>query len=396
MTKNRTTPETEGVFKALLPIMASVFIAFLIIGMALPVLPLRVHNDLHFSPFVVGLVTGCQFVASLISRVWAGHYSDSKGASRAVMAGLLGACVAGAFYLVSLLFSDTPPISVSILIAGRAILGGAESFIITGALAWGLSSVNAIHAGKVISWVGTAMYLAFAVGAPLGTLLYSVSGFLGIALATLCFPLIALAMVTRLPRSLPAQRQESDIRSVLSAVCLAGIGLAFSSLGFGAITTFVVLDLVQLGWQPAWLGFSIFAIAFIATRLMLGHLPDRLGGPQTALVSILIEAIGLALLGYAPNYAAALIGSFLTGAGYALVYPGLGLAAVERAPAESRGLAMGTYTAFLDVALGIATPLLGLFGGHHGLPAIFRLCALIVLVTVLITILLMRAPKQQA
>src|SRR3954466_4198597 len=121
---------------ALLPIMAVVSIAFLIIGVALPVLPLHVHHGLGLSTFVVGLVTGSQFAASLLSRVWAGRFADRRGAKRAVVAGLMTANVAGLLYLLSLAFTSTPWLSVSILLAGRALLGGAESFIITGAAAW--------------------------------------------------------------------------------------------------------------------------------------------------------------------------------------------------------------------------------------------------------------------
>src|SRR3954462_1003460 len=117
---------------ALLPIMTVVFIGFLIIGMALPVLPLHVHQGLGLSTFVVGLVTGSQFVASLISRVWSGHYADSRGAKRAVIAGLLAAVGGGLLYLLSLHFIGTPGVSASVLLLGRALLGAAESFIITG------------------------------------------------------------------------------------------------------------------------------------------------------------------------------------------------------------------------------------------------------------------------
>src|SRR5438128_1360579 len=78
-----------SVVGALLPIMAVVLVAFLIIGFALPVLPLHVHQGLGLGTFVVGLVTGSQFAASLISRVWSGHYSDSRGAKRSVVTGLL-------------------------------------------------------------------------------------------------------------------------------------------------------------------------------------------------------------------------------------------------------------------------------------------------------------------
>src|SRR6188472_1505525 len=113
---------------ALLPIMGVVLVAFLVIGLALPVLPLHVHQGLGLSTFVVGLVTGSQFAASLISRVWSGHYADSRGAKRAVVAGLLTAVGAGLLYLLSLGFVGTPWLSVTILLFGRALLGGAESF----------------------------------------------------------------------------------------------------------------------------------------------------------------------------------------------------------------------------------------------------------------------------
>src|SRR3954454_22176845 len=128
----------SSVTSALLPIMTVVFIGFLIIGMALPVLPLHVHQGLGLSTFVVGLVTGSQFVASLISRVWSGRYADSRGAKRAVVVGLLTAVVGGLLYFVSLGFAGAPWLSVTILLGGRALLGGAEILIITGAVSWGL------------------------------------------------------------------------------------------------------------------------------------------------------------------------------------------------------------------------------------------------------------------
>jgi MFS family permease len=158
---------------SLLPIMGAVFVAFLVIGVAMPVLPLYVHDGLGFGTFVVGLVAGSQFAASLISRPWAGHYSDGRGAKRAVFAGLLAASASGLIYLCSLLFRGAPGASVAVLLLGRGVLGGAESFIITAAVSWGLAIVDAGNTGKVIAWVGSAMFAAFAIGAPVGSALYA-------------------------------------------------------------------------------------------------------------------------------------------------------------------------------------------------------------------------------
>ena len=116
----------------LVPIMGVVFVAFLVIGFAMPVLPLHVHDGLDLGTFVVGLVAGSQFAVSLISRPWAGHFADSRGPKRAVIMGLLAAATAGLLYLLSLNVVETPVTSVATLLLGRTLLGGAESFIITG------------------------------------------------------------------------------------------------------------------------------------------------------------------------------------------------------------------------------------------------------------------------
>jgi hypothetical protein len=69
----------RSVVAALLPIVTGVFVAYLVIGLAMPVLPLHVHEGLGLGAFVVGLVAGVQFAASLLSRFWSGHYADSRG-----------------------------------------------------------------------------------------------------------------------------------------------------------------------------------------------------------------------------------------------------------------------------------------------------------------------------
>src|SRR5438309_2606407 len=201
-----TQRNVHGSVTRLLPIMGVVFMAFLIIGMAMPVLPLHVHQILGLSTFVVGLVAGSQFAASLVSRVWAGRQADTRGAKQAVIAGLLASAAAGLLYLVSLSFVSKPETSVAILLLGRAVLGAGESFIITGAQTWGLALAGERNTGKVLAWMGTAMYAAFALGAPIGATLYGAYGFTAIALATTLVPLAALLLAAPVQRVTPTAR----------------------------------------------------------------------------------------------------------------------------------------------------------------------------------------------
>ena len=380
----------------LLPIMAAVSIAFLIIGVALPVLPLHVHQGLGLSTFMVGLVTGSQFGAAIVSRVWAGQFADGRGAKRAVVAGLTMAVAAGLLYLVSLIFTREPWLSVTILLAGRALLGAAESFIITGGVSWGLVRVGAANAGRVIAWVGMAMFAALALGAPIGTSVYAAGGFGSVALATTFVPLLAIVLVAPLRAVPAAQGKRPGVVRVMRAVWMPGVGSALSSIGFGAMIGFSSLLAAERSWSPLWLIFSAFALALAAARLLFGHLPDRRGGAKVALVSVVIEAAGLALIWLATGRIVAGVGAALAGAGYALVYPGLGVEAVNRAPPQSRGLAMGAYTVFLDVALGLGSPALGLIAGYAGLGAVFLASTLTVLCGAVVAALLLRSPQSAA
>jgi MFS family permease len=170
--------------------------------------------------------------------------------------------------------------------------------------------------------------------------------------------------------------------------------MAFSSLGYGIMTAFAVLLFVQRGWQPAWLSFTAFAIALMAARVLFGPLPDRLGGARTAAIFIAIHSAGLVLIWLSPAAWLAFVGSAMAGFGYALVYPGFGMEAVARAPAQARGLAMGVYTAFIDLALGVFTPLLGLVANVLGLDLIFLIAALLALCAVPVAMWLRTRPTQ--
>jgi MFS family permease len=376
----------------LLPIMGVVFVGFLGVGVAMPVLPLYVHDGLGFGPFVVGLVAGSQFAASLISRPWAGNYSDGRGAKRAVVLGLLAASASGLLYLCSLLIRHDPEASVAVLLLGRAVLGGAESFIITAAVSWGLAIVDRRNTGKVIAWIGSAMFAAFAIGAPVGSALYAGYGIVAIALVTALAPLATLPLIAPLPAVVPVLRARISFAKVFGQVWVPGFGSALGSVGFGAVTTFAALLFADRGWTQGWLAYTAYALAFILARVFFSHAADRFGGAKVALFCVLIETAGQALMWLAVRPELALLGAALTGFGFSLVYPGFGVEAVRRVPAQSRGLAMGAYTAFLDLAQGLASPALGLVAKAAGLNVVFLVSAITVLCAALVASWLIAYP----
>ncbi|GAB2861051.1 MFS transporter [Pseudoduganella ginsengisoli] len=386
-------PQAINVVQTLFPIVLAVFASFLAIGMALPVLPLHVHGQLGFSTFVVGVIAGAQFVAALLSRAWAGGLADTRGAKRAVVTGCVMAIASALVYLASLPLAGQPQASVAVLLLGRVLLGCAESLIATGALSWGVGLAGPHNAGKVMAWVGIAMYGAYGAGAPAGMALYQQYGFQGVAWAAMLAPVCALLLLARCQGVPPAAMRRMPFYKVLGAVWWPGLGLAFSSVGFGVITAFISLLFAAKDWGSPSLVFPAFGAAFIGARLLFGHLPDRIGGAQVALVCVLVEVVGLLCIWQAPAPQLVYVGAALTGFGYSLAFPGFGVEAVKRAPPQSRGSAMGAYVAFLDMSLGLTSPLAGALAAQRGIDAVYLAGCIAVACAVVIALRLLQAAR---
>lgn len=386
----------SNVFLKLLPLTLTVFIGFLTIGIQLPVLPLHIHGTLGMDELVVGLVIGSQFVAALLSRAWAGNIADTQGTRRAVRLGLVFAASCGLVYLLSQALLATPIASVLVLVVGRLLLALGESLLVTGAIGWGIGLVGPQNTGKVMAWIGTAIYGAYAIGAPIGVALNASGGFVGVSTAVLVIPVLAFAIISRVPALAPQVGRRMPFYSVLRAVSVPGLGLALCSVGFGVITGFISLLFVSKHWGDSSLAFTAFGVAFIGARILFSHLPDKIGGAKVALVCVVIEAIGLICIWQAQSVSAAYIGTAIAAFGYSLAFPGFGVEAVRRAPPQARSLAMGAYVAFLDISLGIASPLAGALAKTFTVDAVYLGGAVAVALSALVALTLLVSKPQGA
>ncbi|VVD87281.1 MFS transporter [Pandoraea cepalis] len=354
---------------------AIMFFGFMTIGMPLPVLPVYVHETLGYGAFVVGVTIGIQSVVTLLLRSYAGRTVDTRGPRRAVLTGLCGCGAAGVLYLAASMVPH-PALALGILIAGRVVLGFGESLILTGGMSWGIGLLGAAHASKAISWQGVSMYTAIAIGAPFGAYLLQSAGFTAVSLVNIALPAIAFAIALRLPAAAPIGGSRLPFLRVVGLVWRPGLAMTLGSIGYAVIAAFITLYYASHGWSGAAFALTLYSACFIGMRIVLAHAVDRFGGRRVAMASLVFSAIGQFLLWGAVNPDMALVGAGLTGVGFSLVFPALGVEALRQVPPQNRGAALAAYSAFFDLALGLIGPMAGLVANYFGYASIFLCGAL--------------------
>ncbi len=385
-----SSPSTTAVTRQILSAVIFNFLAYLVIGMQLSTLPGFVHVDLHSGAVLAGLVISVQYVATLLSRGFAGKACDSNGPRKVVLIGLAACAVSAGMVAVTGELARWPAGCIGLLLIARLALGFGESCIGTGCIIWGIGRVGAAQTARVISWSGVATYSALAAGAPLGVLVQHRAGMSMIGLSGLV--IMALAFW--------GARQQSDVHviagkrmpmsHVFGRVLPHGLGLALGAIGFGVIATFITLYYAWLHWGAAAWTLSVFGLCFVGVRLLFGPSIAQYGGYRVAMLSFLVESAGLAVLALGPNPGWAMLGAALAGMGFSLVFPSLGVEAVGRVDAGNRGAALAAYSVFVDVALGVAGPLGGLLADHQRYGLLFLIASALALAALVLTWQLLR------
>jgi MFS family permease len=363
------------------------FCGLVAVGSVLPVLPRYIHGPLGSGDLAVGVVIGAYAITGLLLRPVAGRLADTRGRKQTVLVGVALVAISGLLYL--------PSLGLAGLIVARLILGAGEGAVYTAGSAWIVDLAPDERRGRVLGLYGLAVWGGLSVGPLVGELLLNLGGYTAVWIFAAVLPVVgALCALAARDPFVPVRHAEPHPLIAPEAVG-PGIAIALASSGYAAIATFIVLHLEARGIGHGATVFAAFAAMLVFTRLVLGHLPDRVGAAPVAIVATLGEAAGLALIALAQTLPVALAGGLAMGAAFSLLNPSLMLIALGRVSPQARGAAMGTYTAFFDAGVGIGAPLAGLVAALSGYEAAFFFAAAACVASALMVLVRLRPREAQ-
>jgi MFS family permease len=361
----RSVPERRPALAAFVGVFAATLMGFLAIGAVLPILPRYVRGPVGAGDVAVGIVTGAFAFTAVIGRPIGGRLADARGRRMVVVVGLLITAAAGLMYLL--------PLGVPGLVLARLVLGVGDGWVFTAGAAWIIDLAPLERRGHAIGIFGLAIWGGLTLGPLLGEVVFSLWSYDAVFLLSAAIPLLGALIARRVPDAHEPLEPEENVRHPLvpRPVIAPGLALLLANIGYGTVAGFLVLHLADRGVGDGAVVFTAFAASVVVTRLVAGRLPDLVGPRASAAVAGLLEALGLAILAQAGGMAAALAGAVVMGFGFSLLFPSLALIAVQRSGEERRGAALGGFTAFFDMGVGIGAPLAGAIAALGGYPAAF-------------------------
>jgi len=383
LTEARQTGASERVLPGLL-VAGAVFVDMLLYGVVVPVVP-SYARSLGAGTGLVGIVFAAYAVGMFAASPAGALLTERLGARRVLIAG-------GAAIVVSTLVWAQAR-DVGMLIAARAVQGGAAALTWTAGLAFVAASYGPAHRGRVLSWLMTAMAVGSVLGAPVGGGLADLLGYRApfLVIAGLAAAEV-LAFGWLFPRT-PARPGRARVLAGAGALLAhrssrnTFLTVLGASVAFSTVEPFLPLRLHRtLGLSPGAIGLLFgLAMAVFAAGSPLAEVIARRTGPARLMTAGLAGMAALMpALALAPSVLAESCALAALGLGLAVVLmPALSqLGEAVEATGASYGM---TYALFNIVYAGgmLLGPLEGgLISQGFGLTAAFTVTGLLCLVPV--------------
>ncbi len=329
----------------------------------------------------VGLVLSAFAFTALLSRPAVGRLVDTLGRRLVAVAG----CVV--FALAPLLYLMSP--TVPALLLARMFHGLGISLFGTAGMTWVADMVPPTRRAEAMGIYSNTSQVAIALGPILGTLLHGMGGYGVLFPAAGAVGLLSVVLVSR-------AREEKRDRS--AAASRGGFGLALGrrdvlamtfalltgAATWGILTGFLPIFIVQRQAGSSAPFFTIYAIATITLRLIVGPMADRIGRRVIAAPALALLAATMVAFNLVWSMPALYTLAVIYGVSFGTLFPMLSAYLVDVAPAHVRGSAVGVLTAGFDLGIMVGAYGGGVVAEYLGLGAAFTASGVLCMIGVVI------------
>jgi DHA1 family multidrug resistance protein-like MFS transporter len=365
-------------------LLGNIFIAFLGIGIVIPVLP-TIMNELNMSGSTVGYMVALFAIVQFISSPIAGRWADQLGRKPILVMGLL------LFAISELLFGLGK--SVSALFISRSLGGLSAAFIMPAATAFIADITTLDQRSKALGYMSAAINTGFIFGPGFGGFLaelhirlpfFAAAG-LG-ALAALISLIWLKEPVRMAEQAIPANKQVSEKNSlsrILHSMYLTALLIIFiASFGLASFESFFSLFVDhKFGFSPKDIALAVAGGALIgafAQILLFDRLTRRIGEIALIRWCLIISAVLAFLMTVVTSYLTILLTTFVLFVGFDLIRPGI-TTYLSKIAGNEQGFIGGMNSMFTSLG-NIFGPIVGgvLFDMNINYPYYFAALVLVV------------------
>ncbi|QDQ01960.1 MFS transporter [Lysinibacillus fusiformis] len=364
--------EKQKIFnKSFLFLFISNFLIFIGFEMLLPILPAYLLS-MHASSMQVGLMTSLFTLGAVLIRPFVGYYLiDNQRKSLAIIASV-------ALMIITMLYPFLNIISLLLLL--RLFHGAAWGVSTTASSTIVVDLIPKTRLGEGIGYFSISTTFGAIIAPSIGILIYDAFSFDILIWSSVVLSLLAVIALQFIYSSKPVKHEKQPFRFFEAIfekdAWFPALLTVITTLGFGAIITFLVLFGKQQGLDQVFLFFLINATVATLLRPFTGKWYDKKGPWSIIIASAVLGFLSLVILSYTTNNLYLIIAAILFGAGYGTVMPCLQTWTVQKVSEEKSGAANATFLSSFDVGVGVSAFVLGILAEWISLEMIFRFVSL--------------------
>jgi len=356
------------------------FLIYLVYYLLFVITANHAMNVLHASASEAGLASGLFILGGLAARLVSGRIIHSAGPRKILLTGLL------IYLLTSLLYFTASTISILLIVRFLHGYGFGTSATATATIV--AEALPEERKGEGIAYYSLSMTLASALGPLAGVLLNQHSSFNVILMCSTGLTVICLfvSIFVKLPgvsagshsagshsaeglnaegpaARVPAARKPSIHDFLEKSAVPISIVTFVIIFTYTSILAFMAKFAESTGIGSMISASSIFFLVYslfvLMSRPITGRLFDKYGENSLIYPSIVVFAVGLAMLGFASNGFVMLCSAALVGLGYGTFFSSANAVAIKASPSGRVHLATTTYFSFVDLGGGVGPFVLG-------------------------------------